>query len=454
MTRKLKTASEKLQTKIENLISDDTSIKDINKKIKVGSKTLFSYSPSLIKYSKYRYYPSKIDSIVVEDFEVHFPLTNENLSLLGSNIANPPSGAKIIIDLFRKSGKTAINKIFIGNKTNKVDNRNLFVTKEFYETILKINKEEGKDKAIRFNNRTQPFLQSEFNLTTTLQTVQRDYSLMLKELIASNQVTQQDIITLTSQLDNGNNINIVVEKQIIKQAEWLIDKIQEILDEGKITTPKAKDLGNLYFGFPKLSITGPEHLMEMILTKYGKYTLFGVPVLLNTDKYVIHSSGLTRSQFDIILINHLSDIEVVELKRPDATVLDFDENRGKFYASKELSIAVSQAERYISAVYKDNDDDYKINNQKIKDFLNSQIGGSMMVEICRPKALVIMGSWLSIAPDYNSLEQKTKGKYTNQTYTKNYLQAYKELKDSYKNIHILTYSELIENARTRLLTDD
>ena len=74
-------------------------------------------------------------------------------------------------------------------------------------------------------------MQSEFNLTTSTQSVQRDYSLLLQEVIASGQVTQQDIMTLTSQLESGNNINVVVEKQIVKQAEWLIEKIQEILDE-------------------------------------------------------------------------------------------------------------------------------------------------------------------------------------------------------------------------------
>lgn len=454
MARQLKTPIEKLKTKINSLINSDNSIKDVRKKIKVGNTVLFSYDNNLISYTKNRYFPSKVENIIEEDFEVNFPLTSENLNLLGANISNPPRGAKLLIDLFRKTHKSTINKITIGSNDNSTTNDEIFVTKEFYENITKINKEEGKDKAVRFNNRVKPFLQSNFNINSSNQVVDRDYSLLLEEIIASGQVSQQDIIELTSKLDQGNNINVVVEKQIIKQAEWLIEKIQEILDEGKITTPKAKELGNKHFGFPKVSITGPEHLMEIILTKYGKYTLFGVPVLLNTDKYVVNTRGLSRSQFDIILINHLSDIEVVELKRSDTTILDYDEGRNKFFASKELAIAVSQAERYISAVYRENDEDYKINNQKIRDFLNSQIGGVMTVEIVRPKALIILGSYLTIAPDYDKLDDKTKRKVSNPDYNTNYLQAYKELKEAYKNIHILTYSELIENARTRLITQD
>ena len=78
----------------------------------------------------------------------------------------------------------------------------------------------------------------------------------------------------------------------------------------------------------------------------------------------------------------------------------------------------------------------------------------MNVEIVRPKALIILGSYLTIAPDYSKLEEKTKRKISSADYNTNYLQAYKELKEAYKNIHILTYSELIENARTRLITQD
>lgn len=453
MSRILKSPKEKLETKINKLVSENNSITKTRNSIKVGTDILFSYSQTVIKYSNKRYYPTKIDNIVEEDFAVHYPLTNENLSLLSTNISNPPKGAKMTLDLFRKSGYPNLSQIIIGAQENSINGNSVSVTKQFYETITKINKEEGKDKAVRFQNRIQPFLQSSFNIRTATQSVDRDYSLLLEEIIASGQVSQQDIMTLTNNLDQGNNINVVVERQIVKQADWLIEKIEEILDEGKLTVPKSKDLGNTHFGFPKVSIKGPEHLMEKILTKYGKYILFGVPVLLNTDKYVVNANGLSRSQFDLILINHLSDVEVVELKRPDTTVLDYDENRNKFYASKDLSIAVSQAERYISAVYKDNDEDYKINNQKIKDYLNSQIGGSMSVEICRPKALIILGSYMTIAPDYDSLEDKTKRKISRDNYSTNYLQAYKELKEAYKNIHILTYSELIDNAKTRLLTD-
>ena len=44
---------------------------------------------------------------------------------------------------------------------------------------------------------------------------------------------------------------------------------------------------------------------QKILSDYGQFTLFGVPALLNTDKYVITIGSQSRSQFDLILITLL-----------------------------------------------------------------------------------------------------------------------------------------------------
>ena len=230
---------------------------------------------------------------------------------------------------------------------------------------------------------------------------------------------------------------------------WLINTVEEILDIDKLTKPKAKNIGSEKFKYTKISITGPEHLMEKILSDYGQYSIFGVPALLNTDKYVIHE-GSSRSQFDLILINHLGDIEIVELKRPDQYLFDYGNGRGKFYPSKDLAIAISQTERYITAINKDNDDEYKIGGKKIREFINDEIGNTMFVESIRPKALIVIGSWKKLSKDYSQLSDAVKAKVTKEDYDNDCLQAYKELQHSLKNIKILTYSELLENARTRL----
>lgn len=55
-----------------------------------------------------------------------------------------------------------------------------------------------------------------------------------------------------------------------------------------------------------------------------------------------------------------------------------------------------------------------------------------------------------ICKPYDELNQKQKGKIKEEDYNKDSMQAYKELKNSLKNITIMTYSELLENVRTRL----
>ncbi len=447
-----KTPLEKLKTKVTKLVAEK-GFRKVGQEVKYKRNILFEYDEKSIRYGTLRCFVTKIDPIAEDDFSVSVVLSNENLPILSSNITNPPGPTRYMIDLFRQALEIDLNHIVLGSAKNRIRGKTLHITKELYDTIKKIWGEEGKDKNVRFFNRMVPFLKAEYSAEIKAKVSERDHDLLLKELLASGSINQADLLALAQKLEPGNFSDIVIKRQVHKQVEWLINTLQAIIDEPHLTTPLAKTLGHKHFGFLKTEIKGPEHLMEMILTKYGQYTIFGAPVLLNTDKYVVHKLGLPRSQFDIILINHLSDLEVVELKRPDAIVLDYDEGRAKFYPSKDLSIAVAQAERYISAVHKDNDEDYKIDSLKIREYINREIGGTMNVEIVRPSALIVMGSYQSLANDYNELSAKSKAKTTLENYTKNYLQAYKELKNSFRNISITSYSELLDSARTRLIIE-
>jgi hypothetical protein len=330
----------------------------------------------------------------------------------------------------------------------------IFVTYSLYLTLVSINKEEGKDKTTRVRNRVAPFLKDNYKLESENVTTERDYSLLFKELIASKKFTQIDIVALTNELGSGEYNEIVIEKQINKQAEWLLNSIQEIIDEKDLNKIKAQELGNRLFNFPKTTISGPEGLMEKILSKYGQHIIFGVPGLLNIKQYVVSSTGLPNSQFDIILINNLSDIEIVELKRPDEYLFDYDSDRGKFYMNKTLGIATAQSERYISSIYRENDTDFTIDGKTIRDYINSQVGGTVTLSICRPKALIVIGAIQRLAKPYEELSNKDKEKVSKEDYIKNLETAYKELKSSFKNIEITTYSELIEGARLRLQLAD
>jgi hypothetical protein len=451
MGKPTKTVAQKLQTKLAKLRASGLII--TSKQVKRNGRVLLRYTPEKISYTKTRYFPSMKEDIVTEDFTADILLDHQTLSILSGQIQNPPRGVSKVLDMVRY-GQPRISSITIGGSENKIERNRVFVTYALYSTLTAINREEGKDKVTRVRNRVAPFLKDSFKLETPELTTERDYSLLMSEIIASKEFTQKDIAELTGELESGDLNEIVIERQINKQAKWLLDSMQTIIDEPELTKSKSQELGRQFFNFPKASISGPEKLMEKILTKYGQNIIFGVPALLNVDGFVSSSAGLPRSQFDLLLVNNLSDIEIVELKRPDEHLLEYDEGRNKFYMSKSLGTAAAQSERYISAIYRENDEDLKIQGQSIRDYLQSKVGGTITLSICRPKALIVIGTIQHRAKRYADLSANTKTKVTKISYEKNLDYAYKELKASFKNIDIVTYSELVESARLRLQLGD
>ncbi len=452
MGKPTKSVKDKLLTKLVKL-KDLPKVRVTSRQVSVEGKILFKYNEKEISYTKTRYFPSMKEDVIEEDFTVTILLDHLTLNIVAGQIQNPPKSSKRILDFIR-SLESQVTSIVIGGNKNKIEGNKFYITYELYITFVAINSEEGKEKAIRVRNRLNPFLQEYFGLETIESSSHRDYSLLMSELIASNEFTQQDILNLTNQLEVGEVNNVVIEKQINKQAEWLLDSMQSIIDEPNLSTPKAKDLGKHFFGFSKNSISGPEDLMEKILTVYGQNIIFGVPALLNVDGFVSSSTGLPKSQFDLLLVTNLSDIEIVELKRPDDYLMEYDANRGKFYMSKSLGTAAAQCERYITAIYKENDSELKIKGKTIREYLQSELEGTINLSICRPKALIIMGTIHGRAKKYEDLSLKTKARITKNSYENNLDKAYKELKSTFRNIDITTYSELIDSARLRLQVEE
>lgn len=445
-----KTPQEKLITKINHL-KDDSSIEILSDRVKIRNKIFFRYNDEIIEYTKKRYYPTKKEDIVDDDYITKILLDDKTINILGTNIINPPKGVDIIITAFRALISKQIDTILIGD-TNAFEGNTIQISYDLYNEIIKIDKSERDEKKIRFSNRIIPFINDRLGMQLEKLDSEIDYSLLLNEFLTSGEFTEDDILALSAKISSGNLNRIVIEKQITKQAEWLLTNIQNIIDTLPLTTEIAKKLGKKYFGFSKIEISGPEHLLEKILTEFGKTVIFGAPYLINTNKYIVNKSKiqLSRSQFDLILVNHLADIQVVELKRSDKILLEFDYSRNKFYPSSDLSIAISQAERYISAVLHENDEEYLINDMRIRDYLNTLVGGDIQIDICRPSALIVIGVIQNLAKDYDSLSVTKKNKYTKEEYDKNMFQAYKEIKGAFKNIQITTYSELVETARLRL----
>ena len=448
-----KTPYEKLQTRIEGILRNNPGLQRAGNRIRYEDQLLISFNENWIKYSKRRYYPTAENKIGEVDYSTKIILTDDTIQLVSSSSAKPKSLFQKVFNLLNGVNGNDLNGLVIGANESRINGNNLELTFELYNTLSRINTEESRDERIRFRTRVQPLLAQNYGVDLEIPDNNIDWGVRLQEVIASGEVSQADIQALANQLQPGENIKIVVERQVNKQVSWLLESIESILDEGKISKPRARQLGSQLFGYPQNTIKGPEHLMQKILKDFGQHTLFGVPALIEVEKYVMNEE-LPRAQFDLLLINSFGEVEVVELKRADTIVLDFDSQRNKFYASSELSKAIAQTERYITSIMKDNDQEYLIDGMTIRDYLNDQLGDLISVESVRPTGLIIIGSTERWAKDYDDLSDAVRAKISQEAYLANCERAYRELKNSHKNIKIITYSDLVQSARMRLRLSD
>src|SRR5690606_12854586 len=129
----------------------------------------------------------------IRDFTVKIELNRENLSLISSSSSKPDKNFGYFLGFMKNITAQDLTKIVISNE-NKVEPPILYTTKSLFEDYKKIAREEGIDKNIRIRNRVAPYLKNHFDIELNEAEAQKDYSLALKEIIASNQVSQADII--------------------------------------------------------------------------------------------------------------------------------------------------------------------------------------------------------------------------------------------------------------------
>jgi len=448
---------EKLETKLNKFIENHDGFLLSENKILFNNRQIFSFKEAsrdliILKYKKIGVSNKNIEPFYEIDYELEIMLDNNILKLLGSNLSRP---LKFIPKIFNfLKDHINVNKIIFGGNETKIENGVCYLTSQFYNDFKTINTEEHRDEIQRIKTRINPFFDKYFNFQFDSDLLERDYGVLLEEIIASNSLTEDHIANISRYLKPGIKTEIILKEKIEKQARWLIDILREIIDTPQLNQKIARELGNKHFYYPKNSIQGPEHLLEKIFSDYGQNIIFGVPALLNTNKYVISERLASRVQFDLILIDELSDVQIVELKRPDQIVLDFDSSRNKFFPSKNLSIAVGQSERYISTVLKDHDEDYKMDGKMIREYIDENISGLTDLFITRPTALIIIGRTQDLAKKYVDQTEKVKTSFTKKEYEANLEQAYRELRSTHKNIKIITYSELINGAELRLTTNN
>lgn len=197
-----KTVAEKLETKLK-VIDTYGQVAKVGNTYQIDNEKILENSDNNLIYGTRRFFPNLADPIKEDSYGVTIVLNHDNLKYINSNPLNPPKGSKKVYDIFKKLPDFEIDRIVIGANENSAQNGEIKVTKEMYDQILGVDFEEKQEKNVRVFNRMVPFLSTQFNIDTQDIEVDRNYSLLLQEILASGEFTQTDLIKLTANLDAG-----------------------------------------------------------------------------------------------------------------------------------------------------------------------------------------------------------------------------------------------------------
>lgn len=132
----------------------------------------------------------------------------------------------------------------------------------------------------------------------------------------------------------------------------------------------------------------------------------------------LNISVATTKYPDFSLITHDGYLDILEIKKPNTTLLNLDNGRGNYYWHPELSKAIAQTENYIETITRHGDavrnairDEYKIE-----------------LKVIRPRGIILAGNFGS---DTDPKERD----------------GFRVLSQSTKNVTFVTYDELLTRLR-------
>ena len=237
---------EKFQTRLNNFLNNQDGFTLSDNKILFSDHKVFSFEVInddlvILKYTKTGVSPNNIDPLYDIDYELEIYLDHKNLIFLSNNLHTP---LKLIPRIFGhlKNDKD-ISKIVFGGDENKIENRTCYIANRFYKDFKVIYSEESKDRNQRIKTRVAPFFDQYFDIQFESELLERDYDVLLDEIISSESLTDKSIMNMIEKLEPGIRAEVVIKERIEKQARWLIDILREIVDTEKLNQKIARELG-------------------------------------------------------------------------------------------------------------------------------------------------------------------------------------------------------------------
>ncbi len=204
----------------------------------------------------------------------------------------------------------------------------------------------------------------------------------------------------------GSSVEIAKEKAVFQLStlEAYADALEKRIKKSSTSTKKDEADWQKYI---KEHIT---NIKEEYIQKFEKLNI----------------GGIDRASFpDFLLLTQDNFIDVLEIKTPNTPLVSYDSNHQNYYLSTEVSKAVAQAEKYIEQVSK--------KSLEVENYLMKTL--KMPLGIVRPQGLVLVGSDANLSKQTNPDKAR---------------QDFRRLRGAYKDIKIVTYSELLSGLRNRI----
>jgi hypothetical protein len=96
---------------------------------------------------------------------------------------------------------------------------------------------------------------------------------------------------------------------------------------------------------------------------------------------------MTKRSPDFTLINYAGNVDIIEIKKPEAPILRKGVYRDNYIPSRDLSGTIMQAEKYVFYLNKGG----RELESSIKKKYNNLIPTDLKVKIASPKAIVLLG---------------------------------------------------------------
>ena len=128
---------------------------------------------------------------------------------------------------------------------------------------------------------------------------------------------------------------------------------------------------------------------------------------------------------DFLLLTQDNFLDVLEIKTPQAPLVSYDKSHDNYYFSKEVVMALAQAEKYIEQISKKS---FEIENYLAK-ILKIPLG------IVRPGAIILIGTEQSLNNQSDPVKAKA---------------DFRRLRSAFKDTKIITYTELLMGLRNRI----